>query len=225
MRTALIIPAAGYGKRFSPNVKKQFYTIFDKPVLYWTIKNMVSAYAFDEIVLGINYDDLDGVKDILKELDVCVPVKYAQGGAERSETVRNAVAESSADICVIHDGVRPFVSKRIAEQVINKAIATGAAICALPVRDTVKRVIDGVITDTVSRDNLYLAHTPQAFKREVILKALNTVSDKGVDITDDASACEYCGIDVGIIPSDYENIKVTYAEDIDIIETLMKKFF
>lgn len=226
MSISLIIPAAGVGKRFSANIKKQFTEIDGKPLIYWTIKRLTTAYHFDEIIIGLNQDDIKFMDTVISELKLnIIPHIYAEGGKERANTVLNCLLKSQCSYAAVHDSVRPFVSNQVVLNTVNKAFNFNAAICGMPVRDTVKKVNGSIIERTVSRDNLFLAHTPQVFKKDIILNALHSAIENNVIVTDEASACEYAGIHVETVLSNYENIKVTYAEDIDLIQIFKGKFF
>lgn len=225
MSISLIIPAAGVGKRFSANIKKQFTEIDGMPLIYWTIKRLVTAYNFDELIIGLNQDDIKFMDYVISDLKLNIQYIYAEGGKERANTVLNCLLKSNCSYAVIHDSVRPFVSSQVVINTINKAYQSNAAICGIPVRDTVKKINRSIIEKTVSRDSLFLAHTPQVFKKDIILNALYSALDNNIIITDEASACEYAGIQVETVLSNYENIKVTYAEDIDLIELFKAKFF
>lgn len=225
MSISLIIPAAGVGKRFSANIKKQFTEIDGMPLIYWTIKRLVTAYNFDELIIGLNQDDIKFMDYVISDLKLNIQYIYAEGGKERANTVLNCLLKSNCSYAAIHDSVRPFVSSQIVINTINKAYQSNAAICGIPVRDTVKKINGSIIEKTVSRDSLFLAHTPQVFKKDIILNALYSALDNNIIITDEASACEYAGIQVETVLSNYENIKVTYAEDIDLIELFKAKFF
>lgn len=224
-KISLIIPAAGIGKRFSGNIKKQFYEFNDKAIIYWTIKRLFDAYKFDELIIGINDDDTDYMNNIINMLSLDVPVIYAKGGMERMDTVINCLEKSTCEFAAVHDSIRPFASDKTIRNVINKAVNTNAAICGIPVRDTMKKCDNDKILLTVSRDNMFLAHTPQVFKKDLIYKALQIAADDKVIVTDEASACEYSGIAVSVTLSNYENIKVTYAEDIELIQLFKTRFF
>ena len=140
MSISLIIPAAGVGKRFSANIKKQFTEIDNKPLIYWTIKRLITAYNFDELIIGLNNDDIKFIENVINDLNINIPYSYAQGGKERANTVLNCLAKSSCESVAVHDGVRPFVSNKAVQETIQQAYKTGAAICGMPVRDTVKKI-------------------------------------------------------------------------------------
>ena len=251
MKVALIIPAAGIGKRFSKNEKKQFYEINNKPILFYTLKRLLLSYDFYELIVGINKEDTDILNNIilslkedkfLKEKISNIKIFQGLGGAERVNTVLNCIKESTSDFVAIHDGVRPFVNSDVIQNVIEAGIKYNAAICAMPIRDTIKRASNNhdliEISETVSRDNLYLAHTPQVFNREIIIQAIEFSLKHNLNITDEASAYEFYSENnkegenslfnlnkVHIVMSNYENIKVTYAEDKAIINTFFNLYF
>lgn len=221
----LIIPAAGIGKRFSNDNKKQFVEFDGKPLIYWTIKRLFDAYKFHELVIGLNKEDINYMENIVSEFKLNIPVKYGNGGEERANTVLNCIEIAASDFVAVHDSVRPFVNDSTISNVIESAFTNNASICGIPVRDTVKKCDNNKILFTISRDNMFLAHTPQVFKKDVIYNALKKAIDDKVLVTDEASACEYMGIPVNMVLSNYENVKVTYAEDIELINLFKNEFF
>ncbi len=225
MDVSLIIPAAGIGKRFSQDKKKQFVDIDGKPLIYWTIKRLIEAYNFTELIIGANEDDIEYIKEIILKLNISIPVIYVKGGKERANTVLNCIKKSHFDFVAVHDSVRPFASDKTIITTIQNAFENNACICVLPVRDTLKKCDNNIISNTLSRDNLFLAHTPQVFKKDIIEKALETAINNDNIVTDEASACELEQIPVYTVLSNYENIKITYYEDMDIINLYKKKFF
>jgi 2-C-methyl-D-erythritol 4-phosphate cytidylyltransferase len=151
-------------------------------------------------------------------------MKVVSGGAERQDSVRYALAQvpSDADIVLIHDAVRPFMTQRMIDEVVAAARKGGAAIIALPTRDTVKQVRpDRVIERTVDRTSLWLAQTPQAFRRDWIEIAHRKAHAEGVQATDDAFLVEWLGHSVVVVEGSGENIKVTRPEDLVIGEAIL----
>ncbi len=227
MSVALIIAAGGIGARFSSGVKKQFFEIDGKPILYYTISNMLKMYKFDEIVIGFSPDDVEYIEDIMCEIDPFADtlVVYAESGATRAETVLNCVNACQSDMLVIHDAVRPFVSAQVVSNVIEKATEHGGAICALKAVDTIKHVEDGVIKHTIDRDYVYMAHTPQAFKKELLHGALQRAINEKIPVTDEASVMEYAGHSVAVVESSRDNIKITTQDDISAVNMLKIRYF
>ncbi|MDR2401797.1 MAG: 2-C-methyl-D-erythritol 4-phosphate cytidylyltransferase [Deferribacteraceae bacterium] len=203
-----IIPAAGSGKRYGG--KKQFVLIDGIPVLKITLNALRNAYPFNEYIIGIADED----RAFIEALDLGSDVIFSPGGPNRAATVINALKRSKCDFVAVHDAVRPFVSAETVKKCVYKAFSDGAAICGLFAVDTVKLVKDAGVVSTVERDAVFLAHTPQVFEREKLLKALNFAVESGQTITDEASAYEFAGYSVSITLSDKKNIKITYSEDI-----------
>jgi 2-C-methyl-D-erythritol 4-phosphate cytidylyltransferase len=223
MKVSAIIPAAGVGSRFSKNIKKQFFEINQKPIIYYTILSLIKAYDFEEIIIGCGKDDFNFVEEILKSLNIN-NFKIVNGGEQRSDTVYNCLLENQSDFVLIHDSVRPFVKKEIINTVIEDAFKIGASICALPVRDTVKQINQNIVKKTIDRDILILSHTPQVFNSNKLLSILKMIKNKSILITDEAMAFEIAGEKVSWVKSSPENIKITYTEDMEIINILSKKF-
>src|SRR5262249_14903291 len=144
-------------------------------------------------------------------------VRVVKGGARRQDSVANgfdAVA-ANADVVLIHDAARPFVTADLIDRTIDAAAAHGAAIAALQSRDTIKRGgRDGVITDTIPREEIYLAQTPQGFRRDILAKAI-AAGRGGVDATDEAMLAEHAGFTVHVVDGDPGNVKITTADDLD----------
>lgn len=225
MTVALVIPAAGVGERFSKEIKKQFYLIDGEPILYFTLKKMLSLYKFDEVILGINDGDKELVHGIISLLPADIPFKTASGGDTRARTVMNCLETASSELVLVHDAVRPFVDERTVADVIVKAGEFGGAIPVIKIRDTVKRAENGVIVETVDREGLYLAHTPQGFRRNILKEAMNAAFNGGFSVTDEASAMELFKKSVYMVPSTPDNIKITYTEDIQTVNMLKSKYF
>ena len=128
----------------------------------------------------------------------------------------------NSGIVVVHDAVRPFVTERMIADVVKAARKHGAAIVAIPLRDTVKRVnSDGLIEETLSREKLWAAQTPQAFQRDILLRAHEQGETDGVDATDDAFLVERMGLSVSVVQGSFHNIKVTRPEDLQMGQAIL----
>lgn len=173
MSLTAVIPAAGIGKRFSGDVKKQFFTIFDNTVLYYTLIALNRAYPFKEFILGgASPSDFEYITNQLKLAGI-ENYRIIEGGAERYETVYNCLKAVKTDHVLIHDAVRPFITEAVVSSVVEAGVKQGAAICGLKVRDTLKRVDGGIIDKTVNRDEFILSHTPpQVFNTSILKKKL-----------------------------------------------------
>ncbi|MEW6041808.1 MAG: 2-C-methyl-D-erythritol 4-phosphate cytidylyltransferase [Elusimicrobiota bacterium] len=226
MFVSTIIVAAGKGKRFGG--KKQFYNLYGKPVILWSIEKF--STVSDELIVVLENADLDFFnKKILprklhrKTGNFC-EIKTVSGGKERYDSVKNGLEALSphSDIVCIHDGARPLIEKEDILRCINGAKKYGAAICAALASDTVKFSEKYFVKRTLDRNKLFLVQTPQAFKTEIILKAYQSISKKGLTAsTDDSMVAEASGQKVRIVITSPYNIKITRKEDISIAEILL----
>ncbi|MGE4266058.1 MAG: 2-C-methyl-D-erythritol 4-phosphate cytidylyltransferase [Deferribacterales bacterium] len=224
MNITAIIPAAGMGKRFGGDVKKQFFEVLGHTVLYYTLTALNRAYPFKEFILGADPDDFYFLYSQLSMADI-KNYQLVQGGGERYETVYNCLKAVTTDYVLIHDAVRPFVTEDIVRNVADAAKDTGAAICGLPVRDTLKKISGSFVEKTVSRDEYVLSHTPQIFKTSLLKKAVENADERGIVITDEAQAMELFGVRVKWAMSLSDNIKITFLNDMDMAEGLVRKYF
>lgn len=232
-KISVIIPAAGSGQRMGGNRPKQYLTIGDRPILIETLIVFNESPHIDEIILVSPPDDMSLMEKMLKKYDLAKVSKIVKGGKERQDSIRNGLdsidsIEPESDIILVHDGVRPFVDDETIKELIDAVNQYGAAIVAVPVKDTVKKVsntsISGAsIVETMPRGNLWLAQTPQAFSAKIIIDAYANAEEKGIRGTDDASLVEAMGLDVKIVMGSYENIKITTPEDLVFAEAIKKE--
>jgi 2-C-methyl-D-erythritol 4-phosphate cytidylyltransferase len=196
-----------------------------EPLIIQSLRTLQTAPVVDEIILAVPSADIEYCENEIVSRHRFTKVrKVVAGGAERQDSVRHALAQvpPSADIVLIHDAVRPFMTRRMIDEVVAAARKEGAAIIALPMRDTVKQVRpDGVIERTVDRTALWLAQTPQAFRRDWIESAHKKAHAEGVRATDDAFLVEWLGYSVAVVEGSGENIKVTRPEDLIIGEAIL----
>jgi len=215
-----IIPAAGVGRRFNDKIKKQYYEINGKPILYYTLKNLYLSYNFNSFIIGCNLDDNEFILSILNMVGL-KNYKLVKGGSERFYTVYNCAISSSAEYVLIHDAVRPFINSDIVDRLLKRLKDFDAVICGLKVRDTLKIVENNKIVKTVDRERYFLAHTPQVFKREKLIKGFENIFEKNIFVTDEAQVMEEIGESVGIVESDIRNLKITYSDDISFIDKFL----
>ena len=224
-KISVIIPAAGSGKRMGGNTSKQYLTIGDKPIIAETLALFNESPYIDEIILVSPVGDMPLMEKMLKKYDLAKVSKIVKGGKERQDSISNGLdaLDQSSSIVLVHDGVRPFIDDEIIKKLIDAVNQYGAAIVAVPVKDTVKKVLGTFITGTAPRENLWLAQTPQAFRFEIIKGAYENAREKGIKGTDDASLVEAMGLDVKIVMGSYENIKITTPEDLVFAEAIKKE--
>ncbi len=227
VQSVAIIVAGGSGKRMLRDIPKQYLSLDGIPILGRTLIKFEKAMSVGRIVLVVPEDDMDYVRDEITSKHRLLKVKHIQaGGKTRQDSVRNGLemVNDRDDVVVIHDGVRPFLPEKLIDLSIREAARNGAVVPVIPLKSTVKIVgEDGIIKDTPGRDNLRLAQTPQAFRREIILEAYRNAYREGFYGTDDASLVERMGVPVKTIPGARDDIKITLPEDLTFGELLLKK--
>jgi 2-C-methyl-D-erythritol 4-phosphate cytidylyltransferase len=206
-------------------VPKQFLALGGLPLVVHSLRALQASSVIDAVILAVPETDIGYCQsDIVHSHGFTKVTRVVAGGIERQDSVRHALAQvgEETEIVVVHDAVRPFVTGRMLEEVVAAARANGAAIIALPMRDTVKQVgADRVIERTVDRRPLWLAQTPQAFRREWLYEAHRKAHLEGVRATDDAYLIEWFGRPVSVVEGSGENIKVTRPEDLIIGEAIL----
>lgn len=219
MKTSLIITAAGSGSRYDKNVNKLLEKISGMSVLERTLKTYIESNLFNEIIICTSIDLLQEIKVLVSNNH---SIKVILGGKTRQQSVFNGLKEcSDPDFVAICDAARPLTTKEIIIKALNLAKEKGSAICAVPTKDTIRRVDkNGKITDNINREGLYNIQTPQIFKYKDILEAHTNF--QGENATDDSYLFQKAGHDVFISEGSYKNIKITTKEDILLAEILLK---
>lgn len=211
-KTIALITTSGRGSRFSSDgIPKQYMKIAGISILRHSILAFLNHPQIDDIICVIHPDDIKLYEEAVFGLDLLDPVF---GGDTRQESVRKgleSIAEHNPDKVLIHDAVRPFVSKKIISGVLQKLETHQAVIPAVAVEDTIKKYSDGKIEWTLERQDLWRAQTPQGFLYEDIMNSHRAFKD--LHFTDDAALNEYAGIPVAIIPGSQNNFKITTKED------------
>lgn len=222
-KTACVIVAGGSGMRVGGEKPKQFMPLRGEPVILHTVRAMVRMAVFCRTIVVVPSDWVEWTKSLLGKDTDLQEVLVVAGGARRQDSVRAGLgACGDCGVVAIHDGARPFPPADIKES-IAVAANLGGVIFALPVTDSVKLASDSLIIKTVSRDGLWAAQTPQVFRVDRLVEALDYCEGNGIEITDDASAFEHKDWPVGIMPGSRTNIKITYQEDFDLAEFLLSK--
>lgn len=223
--TAIIL-AAGQGKRMKSQLSKQFILLQGMPIIVHTLRVFQAAEEIGECILVCGPGE-EGFyhSEMLHDFGITKRIQVIPGGQERQDSVYCGLARVSSDCSyvMIHDGARPLVTVDIISRVAEEVKITGAVTVGVPVKDTIKRTdAGGFITDTLQRERLWHIQTPQAFQRELIVRAHEQAQTTGFYGTDDASLVECLGVPVKIIPGSYENLKITTPEDIIVAETILK---
>ncbi|MRR18051.1 MAG: 2-C-methyl-D-erythritol 4-phosphate cytidylyltransferase [Deltaproteobacteria bacterium] len=227
MKTVAIIPAGGSGKRLGSETAKQYLSLQSLPVLVHTLLVFQESASIQEIVLVVPEDDLTFVRErIVHPYKLRKVTTVVAGGRERQDSVRNGflAITKACDVVVIHDGVRPFVTRDMIERVVEAAAGEGAAAVGVRAKDTMKEVTaENIVTATLPRSHLWQTQTPQAFQYDVLSRAFAKAGDDGYYGTDDASLVERTGVKVRMVAGSYENIKITTPEDLIVAQALMKE--
>ena len=227
MKADAIIVSAGKGHRFMEGKKKQFYLLADKPILAHTLDKFEKCPLIHSILVVVGQEDMDYcLKEIIEKYRYRKVSQIVPGGKRRQESVKNGMDAISkdTDIVVIHDGVRPFVTKEMIEESIQSAVKFQAVVMAMPLKETVKMAQrDGTVLKTLDRESLWQIQTPQAFHANVIKEAYHRATEDGFIGTDDASLVERLGVvKVHILPGSYTNIKITTPEDLMLANLFLR---
>ena len=213
-RAVAIVVAAGSSSRLGGAIPKQFLELGGESVASRAVRAMTACPGVDGVIVVLSRDEINGPRDAaLRRIDRVLAV--VPGGSTRTaSTLAGIEAASDADIVLVHDGARPFVDAALVSAVLDATRQHGAAVPALPARDTVKRDDGaGFVAETLDRVALRLAQTPQGARRDWMLEALRLAVASGGEITDEAQALERAGRRVALVPGDPGNIKITTPDD------------
>ena len=220
---AVILPAAGKSSRFSlQNKKKPFVELKGRAVWVRSAELFVNRDDVAQTIIAVAPDDMEWFKEKFRPNLAFMDIEIVEGGAERADTVQNALSrvKSDVDFVAVHDAARPLLTKDWIDTLFWEAEKTGAVIPALPVPNTLKRVgNDHVIEETVSREHLWEAQTPQVFRRELLLEAFAKRGD--LSATDEAQLVENLGRKVTVIPGWPMNFKITTMGDFKMAEAVV----
>lgn len=234
MKAVAIIVAGGMGKRIvgdpatggEGELPKQFLTLGDKPILAHTIDKFERCKLIDEIILIVPEDYLGYCSQaIVDKYSFRKIKKVVCGGRERQDSVYLGLkaCPHSTSIVAIHDGVRPLISPEKISESIKLCQQKKAVILAVPPKETIKRAEDGLVITTLDRKKLWLVQTPQVFEYKLILDAFEKAREDDFTGTDDSILVERLGHAVAVLEGEYENIKITTAEDLAIAERFLNK--
>lgn len=218
LKITAVIPAGGSGRRMQSSEAKQYLLLHGVPLLVHTLRTFQEATIIRDIVLVVPPADVARIQaDIVDAFAMTKIRQVVGGGKERQDSVRNGLAALSDDceIVLIHDAARPFVSSALIEKAAEGAAREGAVVAGIRVRDTVKQCDrEGRVTDTLDRKQIWMAQTPQAFRRTIIVAAHEKATEDNFYGTDDAMLVERMGIPVTMLESTPDNIKITTTEDL-----------
>jgi 2-C-methyl-D-erythritol 4-phosphate cytidylyltransferase len=213
---AVVIPAGGLGTRFGGRTPKQFRRLGRVPVLVATVGHFARHPGVAAIVVAAPGAHVVRARRLLAPLARRAPVTVVAGGRTRQDSVWLALqaVPDTADVVVVHDAVRPLITRRLIADVVRAAVGSGAAICALPIAETVKRVRDDLVEATLDRSELWAVQTPQAFRADLLREAHEKARRDGISGTDDAMLVERLGHPVRVVRGLAANVKITTPEDL-----------
>jgi 2-C-methyl-D-erythritol 4-phosphate cytidylyltransferase len=224
-RIAAVVPAAGLGTRMGADVPKQFHELDGVPLIIFTLRRLAACAAITEFLIATRVDDVVSLEDRVARAALGKPARVVHGGDTRHQSVANALAQvdPSTEIVVVHDAVRPLVTREQLDRVIREARARGAAILGIPAIDTVKEVKRAslpadvaLISATIPRERIVLAQTPQAFSYSLLRDAFRKAEQDGVTASDEAAIVERFGHDVFVVLGSERNLKITRPADMDL---------
>ncbi|MBL1261513.1 MAG: 2-C-methyl-D-erythritol 4-phosphate cytidylyltransferase [Thiotrichaceae bacterium] len=221
-----VIPASGVGKRMGSELPKQYLTLHDKTLLQHTIERMVDHSRIAGVVVAVARHDhrWQALEEHFGD-----EVTWVTGGAERYHSVLNALQAlndiaAKDDWALVHDAARPCLRAEDIDRLIDQASSGIGGILAAPVNDTMKRAnADGAITETVNRDGLWRALTPQMFRIRLLIEAIEHAMTQNLPITDEASAVESLGYRPTVVAGHSDNIKITLPQDLELAQLYLQQ--
>lgn len=222
MNTSVIIVCAGNSSRMG-GVNKILLPLGERLVIGVTMQAFQQCESVKEIIIVARESDIPAIKAEAEAAGITKLTACTEGGDTRQQSVIKGVRCASADteLIAVHDGARPLVRPEHIEKTIRDAGVFGGAALGVPVKDTIKMVEDGLITDTPPRKMLYITQTPQVFKRRLYFEGIDFALEHSLDFTDDCQLVEAIGGKIAMTTGDYTNIKITTPEDIRLAEVLL----
>ena len=225
-----IVPAAGAGKRLGLGINKAFAVLRGAPLIVHCLAMLARTQLVSQAIVVLAPAEVEEGSELLGRYQAdyfsSLPIKVVAGGKERQDSVANALAvvPADADYIAVHDGARPFAGRAVFERTLAAAKEQGAAIAAVPVKNTIK-VVDakGVVVDTPVRSTLVAVQTPQVFRAALLKDAYAHLAAHPAAVTDDASVVELLGHRVVVAQGRYENIKITTPEDLVLAEHFLEE--
>jgi len=230
--TVAILPAAGMGTRMGAESPKQFRLLDGVPVVIFTLRRLAACGAIDQFLIATRAEEVESLSQRVAAERLDRPVRVIRGGETRQASVAKALAEipDETEMVVVHDAVRPLVTVEQINRVIAEARHNGAAILGIPAMDTVKEVkrtslpVDvALITDTIPRERVVLAQTPQVFKTSLIVEAFARAAADGATASDEAGLVERLGYPVHVVLGSERNLKVTKPGDLELAEFYLSR--
>ncbi|SUZ93078.1 uncharacterized protein METZ01_LOCUS45932 [marine metagenome] len=213
MKVSAIIPAAGSGERFGE--EKQFKLFSGRPLIFHTLKLFLQSDYIDEIIVAVPSANVDSTHRDVLSMSAGKPVKVVAGGTRRQDSVKNGidVSDSHSTLVCIHDAARPFVTEDLIQRSISACEFADGAVVGIPSKDTVKFSENGLVKETLDREKIWLAQTPQCFHKNKLLQALYYAETENLTGTDESALMEAMGFSIKLVDGDSNNFKITTKDD------------
>ncbi|AHI54819.1 2-C-methyl-D-erythritol 4-phosphate cytidylyltransferase [Listeria ivanovii] len=223
MNYELVFLAAGQGKRMNAKQNKMWLDLVGEPIFIHALRPFLADNRCSKVIVVCQEAERNHVKNWMQQLDVAEKrTEIVKGGSERQFSVAAGLEHCGTEqVVLVHDGARPFVTLDIIDRLLDGVKANKAAICAVKVKDTVKRVTDSIVQETVDRENLWQVQTPQAFELHILQKAHQLAKEEQFLGTDEASLVERIPIPVSVVQGSYYNIKLTTPEDMPLAKAIL----
>ena len=213
MKVSAIIPAAGSGERFGE--EKQFKLLSGRPLFFHTLKLFLQSDYIDEIIVAVPSANVDSTHRDVLSMSAGKPVKVVAGGTRRQDSVKNGidVSDSDSTLVCIHDAARPFVTEDLIQRSIAACEFADGTVVGIPSKDTVKFSENGLVKETLDREKIWLAQTPQCFHKNKLLQALYYAETENLTGTDESALMEAMGFSIKLVDGDSNNFKITTKDD------------
>lgn len=226
MSVTVVIPASGVGSRYGDETPKQYLELAGKPIIIRTLEVFEDISEVDNIVVVVNSEWFKKTNELIKEYNITKVKEVVIGGKTRQTSVYNGIRTNTAkdsDVILIHDAVRPLVSKKLVLKLIEEVEEYGAVIAAVKLKDTIKSVTNGRNTvKTLERDTLLAAQTPQVFWNDIITNSFENALKTKAEVSDDSSLVELSGYKIRVIDGEETNIKITTSLDLKVAELFLE---
>ena len=213
MKVSAIIPAAGSGERFGE--EKQFKLLSGRPLFFHTLKLFLQSDYIDEIIVAVPSANVDSTHRDVLSMSAGKPVKVVSGGTRRQDSVKNGidVSDSHSTLVCIHDAARPFVTEDLIQRSISACEFADGAVVGIPSKDTVKFSENGLVKETLDREKIWLAQTPQCFHKNKLLQALYYAETENLTGTDESALMEAMGFSIKLVEGGSNNFKISTKDD------------
>ena len=222
IKVSAIIPAAGSGSRFGE--EKQFKVLKGHPLWVHTLKPFINSNLINELIVVFPEKSIHNIQssDTYKLISKKKEIKLVSGGTKRKDSVLNGLllTKKTNELVCIHDVARPLIKESLIDKAINESMGFDGCILAMPSTDTVKIVKGDIVHNTINRDSVWMAQTPQVFRKDKLLKAFR--ENSSVEVTDESSLMELMGFSIKVINGDMNNIKITSKVDLEIAKIIME---